>query len=31
VRYIPYLFTIRHEQNNTTSIIHIQWKSWMVS
>jgi hypothetical protein len=24
VRYIPYLFTIRHEQNNTTSIIHIQ-------
>jgi len=31
VRYIPYLFSITNEQNNTSSIIHIPRESGMVS
>lgn len=31
VRYIPYLFSITNEQNNTTSVIHIPRESGMVS
>lgn len=31
VRYIPYLFSIKNEQNNTTSVIHIPRESGMVS
>ena len=30
VRYIPYLFSIKNEQNNTTSVIHIPRESGMV-
>jgi len=31
VRYIPYLFSITNEQNNTSSVIHIPRESGMVS
>jgi hypothetical protein len=30
VRYIPYLFTIRNGQNDTSSLIHIPRKGWLV-
>ena len=31
VRYIPYLFSITNEQNNTSSVIHIPREGGMVS
>jgi hypothetical protein len=30
VRYIPFLYTIRHEQKDTPSLIHISRENWLV-